>query len=181
MAEISPYDPFAVMEGAAFLLTYDGDEDGTSPTRCRWHIDGDNASQEDFQDTLGVCFCGTQANTVICMWDGRPRTDTKPEIAPRLLRLPIEAVQPVLSRWRQLQAAVVTAVSAKINQRSGSLWRSTLRGFTAEVGTLFSRVVELFLTETNADHYHSKIHIGKDSSSLISECCPTRTTNSRPR
>ena len=35
MAEISPYDPFAVVEGAAFLLTYDGDEDGTSPTRCR--------------------------------------------------------------------------------------------------------------------------------------------------
>jgi len=58
-SEISPYDIFAVMEGAAFLLTYDGEEDGTTPTWCRWHRDADNASEPDFQDTLGVCFWGT--------------------------------------------------------------------------------------------------------------------------
>ena len=71
-----------------------------------------------------------QADTVICLWDGRPETDAKPEIAPRLLRLPIEAVQPVLSRRRR---QVQQLVSAKINRRPGSLRRSTLRGFTAEV------------------------------------------------
>ena len=60
-AEISPDDPSACMEGAAFLLTYDGDDDGVSPTWCRWHIDEDNASEEGFQDTLGVCFWGETA------------------------------------------------------------------------------------------------------------------------
>ena len=62
------------------------------------------------------------ADTVICLWDGRPETDAKPEIAPRLLRLPIEAVQPVLSRRRwQAQAVTAVSVSAKINRRPGSL------------------------------------------------------------
>ena len=103
-AEISPGDPYAVMEGAAFLLSYDGDDDGVSPTWCRWHIDEDNASEPDFQDTVGVCFwnetpdgrqyrlvCALYTREAVSTWlrvyrpTGRAPTDGELEYRSRLV------------------------------------------------------------------------------------------------